>query len=244
MLTEKNNDQFACLPLPVPKIQQQSFPKPKKLYKRKNNIVFLCSPTYVYLDKLAELPYTIQYRGRTCYNQRLEWAQKLHQASMLPSNMGIVEPNIEYLKKDNIVDLFGCDSNLFRSFVPKKDFIKIMLDSKIILAPGGHSRWTYRHLEGLYYKGLVFTGELSHWNMIPKLPSDAMITFPDGQFEPLKLKDAIFNIEQYQELTDIGYDWIRATYKAKNLFSKSTYTTAAAKSMFDYLVNWFEKRLS
>ncbi len=244
MLTEKYKDEFGCLPLPFPKLIRPTFHKPKKLHKRKNDIIFLCSPTYIYMNQKKKLPYTIEYLGRTCYNQRIEWAQKLQDASMLPKNMGIVEPNIEYLKKDNIVNLFGCDPVLFKTFVVKKDFVNEMLNSKIILSPGGHSRWTYRHLEGLYYKGLVVSGELEKWNMIPQLPLDAMITIPDGQFDPLKLQKIISEIEIYQESADIGYEWICSTYKAKSFFSKPGYNPATIKSMFTYLVNWFDNRLN
>ena len=155
-----------------------------------------------------------------------------------------MEPNIEYLRKDNIVNLFGCDPALFKNFVAKKDFIKTMLDSKIILAPGGHSRWTYRHLEGLYYKGLVVSGELEKWNMMPALPLDSMLTVTDGEFNPVELRKIISEIENYQDMVNQGYDWVCSTYNPKTFFSKPSYNPTTVKSMFNYLINWFDTRLN
>ena len=240
LLPENKHNDCACLPLPLPKLKNNLFIKQKKLIKRANNLLFLCSPTYLFLDKNGNLPYTISYQGRICYNQRLEWAQILADAYMLPSGMGIVEPKAEYLHKENIHNLFKCNQNLFTDFVKKKDFINLILNTKIVFAPGGHSRWTYRHIEGMFYKGLVVSVDLFQHRMMPQLPLDAFISFPDGKFDVKVIQDILNDIDQFQDKANIGYDFAQRTYQPKSIFSKGGYSAEAAKRMFNDLISWFE----
>ena len=55
---------------------------------------------------------------------------------------------------------------------------------------------------------------------------------------------ALAEIKKYQESIDIGYDCICSTYNPKTFFSKPGYNPKTVKSIFDYLINWFNMRLN
>lgn len=239
LLAENDKLDTGCLPLPYPKlIKRGRFPQ--HLKDRRHGVFFLCAPTFVYMSDIQDLPYCIRYQNKYCYNQRLEWVEKLANANLLDENQGLIHSDATYLKKENIRTLFNFDREVYTDPVPLKKYTERLTQSKIVLCPGGHSRWTYRHIEGMYNRSLVVSGNLWNWRTLPFLPRETMITVPDGDFNTKAIIEISKNIDIYQEKADLGFEFARATYSHESLISKAGYNTQKAREMFLTLLKWFD----
>jgi len=136
---KKDKDTFP-LPLPPPtRLKKTYYFKPKRLKDRKKDTFFLGAPTFIALEKKNDnLPFTSYYDEDFVYNQRLEWVSKLNDAGMISQNEGLLKKK-NYLSKKNMEKLFAFKKDLFVDPIPKVDFYKRLLNTKLVFSPGGHS---------------------------------------------------------------------------------------------------------
>jgi hypothetical protein len=59
------------------------------------------------------------------------------------------------------------------------EFFDRMADTRVALAPMGHTRWTYRHIEAVYAGCEVVSGDLRGVHTLPALPTAQMTLVPD-----------------------------------------------------------------
>jgi hypothetical protein len=244
MLAPLHEPDVGCLPLPPPNLELISGTQnPPELRLRSENSFFLCSPTYLRLDSAPSgLQYCIPQNGRYEYNQRLEWALRLADAGLLAQGQGLVESKHAYLRREIIQKKFGTSRKVFVDYVPQKEYMKRMMQSRLIFAPGGHCRWTYRHLEGMWLRGLVVSGDFGNFRTSPPLPMDAMEIVPDGAFDAGHIRDMLTRIGGFQEKADLGYRYAREILKPRSLLHLCTFTQETAHAMFRRFVSWVEDR--
>ena len=231
------------LPLPPPsKLKKKYFFKPKKLKDRKNNSFFVGAPTYIISKDKFDAPFTVFQKDNYLYNQRLEWVAKLKQASLLRKIEGLTKKS-DYLSSENIKKLFGEINVPYVGSLSQKDFYRELLNSKLIFCPGGHSRWTYRHIESFFYGALTISTDFAGLQSLPKFPLDSLVMIEDGKFDVKIISEIIENIEDFQEKADIGYDFARRTYKESLLHKNNrsyNFTDIAKKEIFELFFGWLD----
>lgn len=230
------------LPLPPPRIKKQYLGEPKKLCQRSVDLFFLCSPTFIYMDKEVSLPYTKKMNNRWCYNQRLEWVTQLYEKRRLPESQGLITTDIPYLSAGAIKEKFQFDLPCYVTPLDSKAYSRAMLESKLILCPGGHSRWTYRHFEGFFNRGLVVSTDFQQVRTTPVIPDDAIINIGDGQFSVNKIDEILGDIDRLQMVADRGYQYSRELLIPKSLFQKAGYKSKAIEKMFNQFFTWISDK--
>jgi hypothetical protein len=237
LLLSDHND-TGCLPLPPPKLIK---PKSLKLLRnRHQDLFFCCSPTYLFTDNHIKAKYVVASQNRTLYNQRLEWAEKLHEKNLLSHQQGISRSDIEYLHESKIKELFKYSGpQVFVAPLPKEIFSTYLQDTKILLCPAGHSRWTYRHMEGFYNRNLVISCDLMDYKMLPQIPQAAYISVQDGDFKTDLINEVLKNLDSYQDAVDEGLEYAQQYYRPKSIFSRGGYRRKAEKKLFNDFMTYF-----
>ncbi len=238
LVVDKSADNVFPLPLPPPRIKKQYLGSPKKLSQRSQDLFFLCSPTFIYMDEEVKLPYTSEINKRWCYNQRLEWVTELYEKKRLPEGQGLIETDIEYLSAVAIKEKFQFKLPCYVTPLDSKAYSRAMLESKLILCPGGHSRWTYRHFEGFFNRGLVVSTDFRQVRTTPDIPGDAIISIDDGQFSLEKIDEILGDIDRLQTVADHGYQFARELLIPKSQFRKAGYKSKAIDKMFNQFFTW------
>ena len=77
-----------------------------------------------------------------------------------------------------------------------------MASSKIALAPVGHAKWSYRHIEAIYAKCLVISGDISELNTLIPLPKNNVIQVPDHVEVLPVIKNALSSYKSYGRWMD------------------------------------------
>jgi len=239
LLILSNCEDTGCLPVPPPKLKKPQSLKP--LRDRHQDIFFCCSPTYLYMDNPFKAKYVVSSKHRILYNQRLEWAEKLCRKGLLNNRQGIVRSDINYLKESVIIDLFNYyGPKIFVSPIPKNNYLTHLENTKILLCPAGHSRWTYRHIEGFFYRSLVISCDFMNFKMLPQIPKTTYIKVQDGTFRASLIEDILEDIDHHQAIADEGYEFVKHYYKLKSIYSKSGYHREGKKKIFDDFIDYFK----
>ncbi|MDH3326202.1 MAG: hypothetical protein OEM38_05740 [Gammaproteobacteria bacterium] len=238
LVVDKSEKQVFPLPLPPPKITKQFAGSPNSLSLRKSDLFFLCSPTYIYMNEKTDMRFTAYLNNRWCYNQRLEWVTSLYESGRLPAGQGLIEPDIEYLGSKVIGRDFKFDLDTFVRSLDRKNYSQAMLDSKLILCPGGHSRWTYRHFEGFFNRGLVISTDLERVCTTPEIPAEVYVAVKDGAFSVDGIDDMLNSLNRLQSVADCGYEYAQDLIYPKSLLRNSGYKPDAVQQMFNKFSSW------
>ncbi len=117
--------------------------------------------------------------GVNRYSQRVEWLQELHASrSGFAFWGGLQVPRHDHARLRNE---FGAIDHLFfgGGRLPYPMFYYHLLRSKMVLAPVGNARWSYRHYEAIYAGALVVSNDLCRVRTFIPLPLDSMVNVDD-----------------------------------------------------------------
>jgi hypothetical protein len=230
-----------CLPLPPPALPKIGLRAKAPLATRPRDTLLLCAPTYLCLETHdGQLPHGVETEAGYLYPQRLEWAERLSDAGLLQDDHGLVAVADGYLSRDRTRSLFGFQKDLFRGPLPRRRYLRSMAQSKLVFAPAGHARWTYRHFEGMGFGSYVVSTDLRGLRTMPQLPLDAMELVPDGELDPQRIRDILKDIASYQDRADRGFDFVQQTIEPRTLWKRGGYRSLKAKEIFEQFMTWID----
>ncbi len=141
--------------------RRRFFPRPS----RRTDIYFQGSTTFF-----------LEPDGRRYY-QRIEWAMEVDRLDGVRKHLGLIPL---YGLQDELMARYpGLRPGLWRNAEPYARMFRRLQSAKIVLAPTGHGRWTYRHLEALCAGAVVVSNDLSQIETLLRWPLEAMVLVPD-----------------------------------------------------------------
>ncbi len=177
--------------------------------KRKIDIHFIGTPTW--LDKFST-------GTSTNYFQRVDWLLELMPAARHSFFGGLLQ--LPYFPLDQCQSQHGPIDHLFFKG-QKLDFetyFNTMLQSKIVLAPAGHSRWTYRHFEGVWSYSFVISNDISAIETLVPIPKEALFLIPDHQPVLPIIDRLLTHPKTYWDRLDHGVNFLSRYLESGNYY--------------------------
>lgn len=118
------------------------------------------------------------------YHQRVEWALEVARMSGVRKHLGLIPL---YGLQDELMARYPeLSSGIWCQAESYARMFRRLSRTKIVLAPAGHGRWTYRHLEALYAGAVVVSNDLAKIETLLRWPLEAMVLVPDhAPLEPV-----------------------------------------------------------
>ncbi|MFH0919401.1 MAG: hypothetical protein V1913_03495 [Fibrobacterota bacterium] len=183
------------LPIMLPPALSIEYRKRPALYKRllntisspqKHDLTFLGSTTYARAE------------NRPHYHQRIEWVREIIESGKYNFWGGLIE--LPYCTQEQLEKKFGDLSRCYYGARQLKypAFFSKLKASRISLAPTGHARWTYRHLEGIYAGTVVVSTDLSNVDFLLEIPRERIVLVPDHKPVLPYVKKVLSDYKHYE----------------------------------------------
>lgn len=179
--------------------QRLSLFSEKKL-STSSDVFFIGSNTYLRKDSSKDY-----HDVDNNYYQRVEWLLELGKCpdinffGWLTDIYGQI-PLIEGVY-GNVKDIFS------KRRIRFPYFCYLLSRAKIVLAPTGHARWTYRHIEGMYSRSIIASNDISGLETLMPMPKDHMLMFNDHATISLEIREVLEEYHKYKIWTDHNFDF-------------------------------------